>query len=133
MEKVQWNSIDKTQNGLKYSKNYKSSTLPRVTYYILFHQCNNKNIIYQQFYCCLRYIFYTQLILLCFDAYFPGGKWHFGCKKCIFSHSFWPRWLKQTSFYREFNYLDSHRFSFFRLPSVSSKNNTKQNKYCIKM
>ena len=26
---------------------------------ILFHQCNDKNIIYQQFYCCLRSIFYT--------------------------------------------------------------------------
>ena len=31
MEKVQWNSIDKKQNGLKYSKNDKSSTLPRNT------------------------------------------------------------------------------------------------------
>ena len=29
MEKVQWISIDKKQNGLKYSKNDKSSTLPR--------------------------------------------------------------------------------------------------------
>ena len=29
MEKVQWNSIDKKQNGFKYSKNDKSSTLPR--------------------------------------------------------------------------------------------------------
>ena len=29
MEKLQWNSIDKKQNGLKYSKNYKSFTLPR--------------------------------------------------------------------------------------------------------
>ena len=29
MEKVQWNSIDKKQNALKYSKNGKSSTLPR--------------------------------------------------------------------------------------------------------
>ena len=28
MEKVQWNSIDKKQNGLKYSKNDKSSTPP---------------------------------------------------------------------------------------------------------
>ena len=28
-EKVQWNSIDKKQNGVKYSKNDKSSTLPR--------------------------------------------------------------------------------------------------------
>ena len=28
MEKVQWNSIDKKQNGLKYSKTDKSSTLP---------------------------------------------------------------------------------------------------------
>ena len=28
MEKVQWNSIDKKQNGLKYSKNDKSSTIP---------------------------------------------------------------------------------------------------------
>ena len=30
MEKVQSNSIDKKQNGLKYAKNDKSSTLPRV-------------------------------------------------------------------------------------------------------
>ena len=30
---------------------------------ILFHQCNNKNTIYQQFYCCLCYIFSSQLIL----------------------------------------------------------------------
>ena len=30
MEKVQWNLIDKKQNGLKYSKNDKSSTLPRL-------------------------------------------------------------------------------------------------------
>ena len=29
MEKVQCISIDKKQNGLKYSKNDKSSTLPR--------------------------------------------------------------------------------------------------------
>ena len=28
MGKVQWNSINKKQNGLKYSKNDKSSTLP---------------------------------------------------------------------------------------------------------
>ena len=28
MEKVQWNSINKQQNGLKYSENDKSSTLP---------------------------------------------------------------------------------------------------------
>ena len=33
MEKVQCNSIDKKQNGLKYSKNYKSSTLPRTAYH----------------------------------------------------------------------------------------------------
>ena len=32
MEKVQWILIDKKQNGLKYSKNDKSSTLPRYTY-----------------------------------------------------------------------------------------------------
>ena len=30
MEKVQSNSIDKKQNGLKCSKNDKSSTLPRI-------------------------------------------------------------------------------------------------------
>ena len=29
MEKVQWNSIDKKPNRLKYSKNDESSTLPR--------------------------------------------------------------------------------------------------------
>ena len=31
---------------------------------ILFHQCNNKNIMYQLFYCCLRYIFYTVNIVV---------------------------------------------------------------------
>ena len=30
MEKAQWNSIDKKQNGLKYSKNDESSTQPIV-------------------------------------------------------------------------------------------------------
>ena len=29
MEKVQWNSIDKKQYGLKYSKNDKPSTIPQ--------------------------------------------------------------------------------------------------------
>ena len=29
MKKVQWNSIDIKQNGLKYSKNDESSTLPQ--------------------------------------------------------------------------------------------------------
>ena len=29
MEKVQWNSIDKKQNGLEQPKNDKSSNLPR--------------------------------------------------------------------------------------------------------
>ena len=51
---------------------------------ILFHQCNNKNI-YQQFYCCLRYIFYTGNIVVFFTS---PEKLHFGCKKCVFSHSF---------------------------------------------
>ena len=36
MEKVQWSSIDKKQNGLKYSKNDKSSTLPRETSLLIF-------------------------------------------------------------------------------------------------
>ena len=34
MEKVEWNSIDKKQNVLKYSKNDKSSTLPRQSEHI---------------------------------------------------------------------------------------------------
>ena len=34
MEKVQWNLNDKKQNGLKYSKNDKSSTLQRNIYIV---------------------------------------------------------------------------------------------------
>ena len=30
----------------------------------LFHQCDNKNIIYQQFYCCLRYILHIVNIVV---------------------------------------------------------------------
>ena len=47
-------------------------------------------------------------------------KLHFFCKKSIFSHSFYPRWLKQTSFYGELNALDPSR-RIFCFPSVSSK------------
>ena len=57
-------------------------------------------------------------------------KWHFGCKKCIFSHSFWPRWLKQTSFYRDLNYLHSIAFSFFVFHLFPTKKNI-QNKQII--
>ena len=33
--------------------------------------------------------FASMLILLCFDVFFPSPeKWHFGCKKCIFSQFF---------------------------------------------
>ena len=42
MEKVQWNSNDKKQNGLKYSKNDKSSTLPRIKITLLSLQSKNK-------------------------------------------------------------------------------------------
>ena len=49
---------------------------------------------------------YILLILLCFDVFFPSPeKLTFGCTKWIFSHSFWPRWLKHASFCREFNCL----------------------------
>ena len=61
---------------------------------ILFHQYNDKNIICEQFYCCLHYIFYTQFILLCFEVFFPSPeKLQLFCKKSIFSYIFWPRWL----------------------------------------
>ena len=86
---------------------------------IWFHQCYNENT-YQQFYCCLRYIFYTQLILLCFDVFSPYPENDtFGRRKCIFSHSFWPRWLKHRSSCREFNCLYIKKCFYF--PSVSSK------------
>ena len=43
MEKVQWNSIDKKQNVLKYSKNDKSSTHPRFTKCIFNIKVGTKN------------------------------------------------------------------------------------------
>ena len=42
MEKVQWNSINKKQNGLRYSKNDKSSTLP--SYILLKPNINNNQV-----------------------------------------------------------------------------------------
>ena len=74
-------------------------------------------------------IYFRKLILLCFDVFFPSPeKWPFGRNKWIFSHSFWPKWLKQTSFYRELNYLDSQSFSFsvfhlFPLKTTQNKTN----------
>ena len=51
-------------------------------FYINFHQCNNKNIIYQQFLLLITlYILQTVHI----DVFFPSPeKLTFGCKKCIF-------------------------------------------------
>ena len=71
-------------------------------------------------------IYFTQrsyYYVMCFSLFLKS--YIFGCKKCIFSHSFWPRWLKQTSFYREFNYLHSKvfRFSIFYLFPVKRKQN----------
>ena len=43
MEKVQWNSINKKQNGLKQSKNEKSCTLPWDLCYDTDLYCNNNN------------------------------------------------------------------------------------------
>ena len=48
MEKVQWNSIENKQNGIKYSKNDKSSTLSHTVALL-----NNKNVFIFSFY--LRY------------------------------------------------------------------------------
>ena len=107
----------------------KSQDLPRAGWIffwhitILFHQCNDKKIIHQQFYCC-RCLYLTQeFIFLCFDVFFPcPEKLHFFCKKSISSHSFWPRWLKQTPFYRELNALDPSRpffwFSMFPVKKI---------------
>ena len=62
---------------------------------ILFKQCNNKNIIYQQFLLMFRlyilHLIQIDLFLMCFLE-----KLTFGWKKYIYSHSFWPRWLKRT-------------------------------------
>ena len=59
------------------------------------------------------YVLYFTHSLYC--LFFPSPeKYTLGCKKCIFSLSFSPRWLKQT-FYREFNYLHSKCLRFFIL------------------
>ena len=68
----------------------------------LFHQCNNKNSIYQQF--LLLFTLYI-LHIAHIDVFFSSPeKLTFGCKNFNISENFWPRWLKHTSFYREFNY-----------------------------
>ena len=54
-----------------------------------------------------------------------------GCKKCLFSHSFWPRWLKQISFYRELNYLHSKNFSFSVFCLFPVKKKKKLNFYIL--
>ena len=81
----------------------------RVT--ILFHQCNNTNITYQQF-SYLRWYFthcYYCDTTMCFPI---PLKIALRPQKCIFPHCFWPRWLKQTSFCRQLDYLDCHIRSF---------------------
>ena len=100
---------------------------------ILFHQCNDENIICQQFYCCLHCIFYTYTVyIVMFWCIFPfSSKLEFFCKKSIFFHSFWPRWLKQTSFYMELNALDLSRCIIFVF-HVSSKKIKNIKKYARK-
>ena len=93
---------------------------------ISFNQCNNKNIIYQQF--LLLFTLYSLLIVHT-DVFFPSReKLTFGCKKCIFSHTFWPRFFKNTSFCREFNLPIEQRSLKKYFPSVYIKKNTKPQK-----
>ena len=73
---------------------------------ILFYQCNDKNIIHQQIYCCLSYIFTHSLyyyVIMSFSLLQKSLT--FGCKKCIFSYSFWPRWLKLSNGYTSCSFV----------------------------
>ena len=49
---------------------------------ILFYNFNDENI-YQQFYYCLRYIFYTLCIMLCFDLVFPSPFWNLSSRNRV--------------------------------------------------
>ena len=75
----------------------------------------------------------VNIVMFWFVPLHPPEKWHFFCKKSIFSFSFWPRWLKQTSFYMELNALHTSTYIFFCFPSVSIKKNAKHKKICTKM
>ena len=55
-------------------------------YCILFYQCNNKNIIYQQLLLVTLYILHIVYIVIFFHS---PEKLTFGCKKCIFSTVFY--------------------------------------------
>ena len=88
------------------------------------YQCNNKNNIYQLFYF-FYVIYFTHSSSCCFYACFPFlENYTFGCRKGIFSDSFWPRRLKQTSFCREL-IAYAAKLSKKYFPPVSRKKNTK--------
>ena len=79
------------------------------------------------------YVIYFTRSLYCYVLlFFPSlEKLHFFYKKSIFSHSFWPRWLKQISFYRELNALHPRIF-FFVFHLFPLKKNTKHRNIYIK-
>ena len=93
---------------------------------ILFHQNNDKNIIYKHFssFTVVYIIYFTQIVHI--DVFFLSPeKLTFGFGKSIFSHSFWPTWLKQTSFCREFNCVYSKIAQTIIFHLFAEKNNTK--------
>ena len=86
----------------------------------------------------IKWLFFYRpipLILLCFDVFSFSWKVRLFLQETIFSHSFWPRWLKQTSFKRKLNALHRAGIFFFVFPSVSIKKKIKKwkNRVCIKM
>ena len=103
-------------------------------FFLFFHQCNNINITYQQFYCCLHWYLTHSYSLLCFDVFLPPLKSTLLVTENVSRRrlwSFWPSRLKQTSFCRKLNYLDRH-IHFLNIRSLSSKNKQRKQKICKK-
>ena len=67
-----------------------------------------------------------------FLMFFPPPENYSLTTKNDSSPSFWPRWLKQTSFCRKFNCLDSHIAVFLKIRSLSSKNTQHKQKTWLK-
>ena len=94
---------------------------------VLCLECNNTNITYHQLYSCLRWYFTHSKYCYVTLWFPPPVKLHICHYKLIFSHSFWPRWLKQT-FCTELEFLDHHICSFCIFNLFPVKKNTTQTK-----
>ena len=104
-----------------------------IFYFLLFHRCNNINITYQQFYCCLHWYLTHSYRLLYFDVFPFPWKVHFWPLKMYLLPQFWGWYPFHLGGWNRYHFVGNLipytvTYHFLNIQSLSCKNMQHQQK-----